>query len=82
MKGAQKHRLYRNYAKNFPQKWCEKFDQPEFDEYRLEFAENRDLDEDEFNELLEQPFLTEKKCAGNFALLVCLANKNNDEQNA
>ena len=49
---AQKHRLFRNFAKQFPLKWCEKFDQPEFNEYRMEFMDNCDWEEQEFEELI------------------------------
>ena len=49
---AEKHKLFRNFAKNFPPKWCEKFDIPEFNEWRLEYVENIDLEEEDFDELV------------------------------
>ena len=39
------------------------------------------MDEDEFKELLNEKFLEESECSGNFALLVCISNSTNDEKN-
>lgn len=47
----QKLKLFRNYAKNFPEKWLFKFDQQVFNEWRLEYLENADLEDEDFEEL-------------------------------
>ena len=79
---TQKHKLFRNFAKNFPLKWCEKFDQDAFIQWRLEYAANYDLDEDEFEELAKQAYMKEEECCGNYEMLVCLSGSKNDEKNA
>ena len=35
------------YAKNFPEKWCEKFDQPQFAEFKPKPVENSDAAKEE-----------------------------------
>ena len=48
---AQKHKLFRNFAKNFPLTWCEKFGHRDLKEWRMEYIENCHLEKEEFDEL-------------------------------
>ena len=51
LKKEEKHKLFRSLASNLPLAWCKKFDAEEFKQYRLEYAEDLDLEEEDFNKL-------------------------------
>ena len=59
LKRAEKHKLFRTLASNLPAAWCEKFEQDEFLEYRLEYVEDLDLGDEEFKALDAQPYMKE-----------------------
>ena len=73
------YKLYRTFAKNFPINWCQKFDKPEFYEWRLENNENSDF---VAAEVQIQNYLAVEECCGNFDLLPCLSGTNNDDENS
>ena len=56
LKMDAKHKLFRDYAKSFPQTWCEKFDQPMFAKYILESTEKPEAGEEDSEKALEQEY--------------------------
>ena len=60
-------------------KWCEKFDRPEFYEWRLENGEDSQF---VAAEVITQQFLVDEECCGNFDLLPCLSGTTNDDENS
>ena len=82
LKKEEKHKLFRSLASNLPLEWCKKFDAEEFKPYRLEYTEDLDLEEEDFNKLDAEPYLNKTKCSGNYRMLVCLSSNKNDAKNS
>ena len=58
----QKIQLFGSFAKNFSLKWLQKFDKEAFRQYRLEYVDDKDLDEDEFELMDLQDYKQESVC--------------------
>ena len=78
----EKHKLFRSLASNLPLEWCQKFDGKDFKEYRLEYVEDLDLEDEDFEKLNAEPYMNKNKCSGNYRMLVCLSSSKNDAKNA